>query len=211
MAQKSKRSRSKRAKLTEAEAREDGVIATVDLRVAKALQPYGDDPTIKALGKASDLADQPPLIAASALTLASGLILGKPWLARTGFRMLASHALATFVKTMVKDRVDRTRPKKVERKGEHEIAKGKSKDGEERSFPSGHSAGAVAVARAIVAENPGAAPVAYPLAGFAAGMQLPRKAHFLSDVVAGIVIGLVADRLVGAILSRGARNDSDAR
>lgn len=209
MAKKSKHSRSKRARLAEAEAKEDGVIATIDLRVAKKLHPYGESPVVEALGKASDLADQPPLVAASVLTLATGLALRKPSLTRTGARMLASHGLATLLKTLIKDRVDRTRPKKVEREGEHEIARGKSKDGEERSFPSGHSAGAAAVARAIVAENPGAAPIAYPLAGFAAGMQLPRKAHFLSDVVAGIAIGLIADRIIGWVMPK--RHGDDSR
>lgn len=202
MGKNANNSRSRQAKLAEAETKEDGHIATIDLKVARKLHPYSEMPVVEALGKASDLADQPPLIAASALTLVTGLVFRKPWLARTGIRMLASHGLATWFKTLVKDRIDRTRPRKVERDGEHEITKGKSKDGEERSFPSGHSAGAVAVARAIVAENAGAAPIAYPLAGFAAGMQLPRKAHFLSDVVAGIALGLAADWVVGAMLPR---------
>ncbi|WP_052761869.1 phosphatase PAP2 family protein [Aurantiacibacter luteus] len=180
----------------------EGLIASLDLTVVGALEPYCDHPAIKAVGKASELADQPPLIAASLATVAAGLLARRPRLARTGVRMLASHLLATGIKTLLKDNIDRPRPKKVEREGEHAVEPGKSKDGEERSFPSGHSAGATAVARSVVREYPGGAGAAYALAATASAIQVPRKAHFPSDVVVGVVIGLVSEALVELVLRR---------
>ena len=50
--------------------------------------------------------------------------------------------------------------------------------------------------------NPGAAPVAYPLAAAAALVQIPRKAHFASDVAVGVVIGLVAEAVSSRLLAR---------
>ena len=58
------------------------------------------------------------------------------------------------------------------------------------------------MARAVVREYPASAPVAYALSGAAALVQIPRKAHFPSDVALGIVIGLVSEKLV-ALAVRG--------
>ena len=196
-----KRRTTDRAKLRQA-ARGAGPVATLDLAIVEALDPWCDHPVVEALGEAAELADQPPLIAASASTLAAGLATRRPALARTGLRMIAAHGLATLLKTMVKDRIDRTRPHEVAKKGKHEIEPGRSKAGEKRSFPSGHSAGAVAVARAVVRGHPRAAPVAYPLAAVASAIQVPRKTHFPSDVLVGAAIGLVAEALVAAAFRR---------
>ena len=183
-------------------AQDQDPITRADIAVITALAPYSESLPVKAIGEASELADQPPLIAASLATMVAGIAVRNPRLFRTGMRMLASHALATGIKTVIKNNVDRTRPEKVEREGEHTIELGESKDGEERSFPSGHSAGAVAVARAVVREYPASAPAAYALSGAAALVQIPRKAHFPSDVALGIVIGLVSEKLV-SLAARG--------
>ena len=183
------------------EARRDANwLERVDLDVAEAAEPWGDHPLVEAIGKASDLADQPPLLAASLVTLGVGLAGGDRRLARTGGRMLAAFALATAVKTLVKDHVDRPRPEKVAREGEHEVEPGDSEDGEERSLPSGHSAGAFAVARAVAREYPAASVPAHLIAGSAALVQIPRKAHFPTDVLLGTLIGIGAEAVVGAIL-----------
>jgi membrane-associated phospholipid phosphatase len=183
-------------------AAEAGPIARIDIAVVEALEPWSRNPAVKAIGKASELADQPPLVTASAVTMLAGLLARRPGLARTGARMLAAHGLSTLLKTLLKDRIDRTRPREVVKKGEHQAKPGRSKASAKRSFPSGHSAGAAAVARAVVREAPGAAVLAYPLAATAAAIQVPRKAHFPSDVLVGVVIGIMAEALVAAAFAR---------
>jgi len=177
-----------------------GPITRADLKIVNAVEPIADTLPVKTIGKASELADQPPMIAASLATLLAGLGTGRPKLARTGLRMLASHALATGFKTLVKDRIDRPRPSKVAEEGKHDVEEGDSEDGDDRSLPSGHSAGATAGARAIVREYPGAAPVAYTASGLAMLVQIPRKAHFPSDIFVGFAMGLAAEAIIALVL-----------
>ena len=187
------------------EARRDAdAVTRADLAILQAVEPLADHPLIDAVGEAAELADQPPLIIASLATLATGLALRRPGLARAGIGMLGAHLAATGIKTLIKDKISRPRPDIVCEDGEHYLEKDDSdeNEGEEKSFPSGHSAGAVAVARALVREYPGAAPVAYPLAATAALIQIPRMSHFPSDVMAGSIIGLIAERLSSAVLRR---------
>ena len=188
-------------KLEEA-AEEVGAITRADLTIVRAAHPLGESVVGKALGEVSELTDQPPLVAASLTTLVVGLATRQPRIARTGLRMLLAHALATGIKTVIKDNFDRHRPRKVAEEGEAACEPGDSKEGDDRSLPSGHTAGAVAVARAIVRDNPGAAPIAYPIAATASLVQITRKAHFPTDVAAGLVVGLVAEALSSWAMDR---------
>ena len=183
-------------------AQREGPIAKADLKVIKAAEPYSDNPVVDAVGKVSELADQPPLIAASLATILGGIATGDRRLRRVGIRMLASHAVATGIKTVLKKNFNRTRPAKVEKEGKHDTQTEDSGKGEDHSFPSGHTAGAVAVARAVAADYPGGAPYAYGAAVTTALVQIPRKAHFPSDIVVGAIIGLAAEALVSAVLDR---------
>lgn len=58
------------------------------------------------------------------------------------------------------------------------------------SFPSGHAAAATAVAVTLVLAHPLAAPVALPLAGLVAHSRVALRVHHVSDVVAGVLLGL---------------------
>ena len=58
------------------------------------------------------------------------------------------------------------------------------------SFPSGHAAAAIAVAMTIVLAHPLAAPIALPLAGVVAHSRVALRVHHVSDVVAGVALGL---------------------
>lgn len=188
-------------KLEEA-AEEVGAITRADLAIVRAAHPLGETVVGKALGEVSELTDQPPLVAASLTTLVVGLATRQPRIARTGLRMLLAHALATGIKTVIKDNFDRYRPRKVAEEGEATLERGESKEGEDRSLPSGHSAGAVAVARAIVRDNPGAAPIAYPLAATASLVQITRKAHFPTDVALGVIVGLASEVISSRVMDR---------
>ena len=160
-----------------------------------------DRPLMKLFATLLEGADQPPLIAASAGTLAIGLLARRGDLARGGARMLASHLLATGAKLAVKHQFDRTRPSEAIEHG-HRFERGDEGGHAEKSFPSGHTAGAVAVARAAAHEIDGAAIPATLGAVVVAAGQAPAGNHYLSDVVAGAVIGWASEAVVGAVFDR---------
>lgn len=162
-------------------------------------EPYRDGLAFQAASKFSEMADQPEMRALSAALVGAGLIAGNERLARAGARLLAAHEVATFIKNMVKDNIDRPRPRSAGGAGARQPKPGRKHDKELTSFPSGHSAGAVAGALAFSREYPAARPVALMLAAVAAVVQVPRRAHYLSDVVAGVAIGIAAEALTNGI------------
>ena len=169
-------------------------IEDADIAIAHAAAPLRDTPPVKALGWLSELADQPPLMSICAATLVFGLITRNARLARTGARMLAAEMLATKIKSFVKHRVDRTRPHVEDEGGEYRMAPGSNHASEVNSFPSGHTAGAVAVARAIASDYPEHKLAATLVAGGVAAIQIPRSKHYLSDLAAGALVGVIAVR-----------------
>ena len=166
------------------------------MAVAAAVGSARASPLVRLLGAVSEIADQPPLIALSAGTMLVGLFTRNPRLAQAGGRALAAELVATAIKGAIKRRIDRTRPHVVLDGGAYTMEPGDSAAGEITSFPSGHTAGAVAVARAVARTYPDRAAAAYGAAAAAAVIQVPRAKHYPSDVAAGVVIGLAADWLV---------------
>lgn len=166
-------------------------VEQADLKVARVVGVRSDSDAGQWLGRFAELGDQPPMIALAALTTAAGMARRDERLARTGLRMLAAHAVATMGKLAIKDSIDRTRPGALNQKA-YRLKEGDSRDGQLRSMPSGHSAGVVAVAGALAPDYPGTIFPAAVAATSIAGAQLPSRNHFLSDVVAGVGIGLAA-------------------
>lgn len=163
-------------------------------RMTKALRLDGDGLVAALLAPVAKATDEPPLLALAVGTLVLGTVLRKPAMARTGTRMLASHLLATGMKTALKASVDRTRPN-VEDGGEH-LAKGSGTgDTDRNAFPSGHTAGAMAVARSVAHDVPAVAVPVQLAAGAAGAAQVPRGAHHVTDVAAGAAIGWLSERL----------------
>ena len=117
------------------------------------------------------MADQEPLFALSAAVGVVGWARGDKRMVRTALRMGLSEALATAIKTVIKRSVDRTRPRVLVERGEYMRGRGTHFESDYNSFPSGHSAGAIAIARSIVREYPDSAPYAYAGAG-AAGVWI---------------------------------------
>jgi membrane-associated phospholipid phosphatase len=173
------------------------VLLAADEAAAEAALPYQGSPAMEALGRFAELGDQPPLRILCAAVIAAGLAGGDRRLARTGVRMLVAHTLATLAKDFVKERVDRTRPSAKDKQGKDHVPKpGSDSSKEETSFPSGHSAGAAAVAWAVARDYPGLAAPAYAAGGALALAQIPRCAHYPTDVGAGLAIGIAAEAVV---------------
>lgn len=175
-------------------------IEQADVAVAEAAAEVQHHPVTKALGAASEIADQPPLFALSAIVIATGVLRRDRRLARTGMRMLAAEGLATAVKALIKHRISRTRPHKMLDDGRYEMRRGGPDEGPWNSFPSGHTAGAVAVSRAIVRDYPSRAVSAYGAAAAVAAIQIPRCAHYPTDIAAGAAIGWLSEWVVSRVL-----------
>ncbi len=172
-------------------------VLAADEAAAEAALPYQGSPAMEALGRFASLGDQPPLRTLCAALIAAGVAGGDRRLARAGVRMLVAHTLATLAKDFVKERVDRTRPRSKGEKGKDHVPKpGRDDSKEETSFPSGHSAGAAAVAWAFARDYPEYAGAAYAAGSALALAQIPRCAHYPTDVGAGLAIGIAADALV---------------
>lgn len=176
-------------------------IETVDLAVTEKVSRRRHHPVMRFLGTLSEAADQPQLATLCVLTIVTGLARGKRRMAVTGAQMLAAHALATGIKSAIKHRVDRTRPHVAFETGRYEMCEGEKRDGDACSFPSGHTAGAVAVAGVVAVRYPNLAVPASGLAAAASILQVPRAKHYPTDLAAGALIGVVSAGLALGALS----------
>jgi hypothetical protein len=178
-------------------------IERADLEVTRAVARHRREPIVRAAGEASDVGDQPPLRALCAGMIAIGLWRRDAKMAEAGARMLASHTLATAIKDIIKQRIERTRPDRALDKG-YRARRGRDRSHSVSSFPSGHTAGAVAVAEAAARHYPGMATPSRTAAAAIAAVQIPRCKHFVSDIAAGAAIGWVAAKAAGWVMDRAA-------
>lgn len=176
-------------------------IAAADKEVADALGEYSGEPPVRALSRFAKLGDQPELRLISGGVIAAGLLLGRGRLFRAGVRMLLAHEAATAAKDLIKARVDRTRPHSARSKADAEPRPGNSRAKRYRSFPSGHSAGSVAVAQAFAREYPQHRAAALTAAGVIAVGQIPKSAHYPTDVAAGALIGAATEAVIAGVWS----------
>ena len=154
---------------------------------------------VELLATASDVGDQPQLRLISGALIAAGVAARSPRLVRAGARMLLAHELATAAKNFVKRRVDRTRPRSADTRRQAKARPGRRTSKEVTSFPSGHTAGSVAVAQAFAREFPEYRAPAVAAAGLVALAQIPRCAHYPTDVGAGALIGGAAEALLAQV------------
>jgi hypothetical protein len=169
-------------------------VEKVDVAVTEAVAEQAERPWVRLLGQLSEVGDQPPLRVLTLGTAAVGLALRDPRLTRAGLRMFAAHTLATWTKNLVKHRVDRTRPD-VALENRYRMARGSSRDHDMTSFPSGHTAGALAVTQALARDYPVTRAAGLAFSAWVGAMQVPRCKHFASDVAAGALVGWAAERL----------------
>lgn len=173
-----------------------------DVELAARLAGRKDHPLMRALGAASEVGDQPPLLLLCGGLLAYGVLAGDRRATQAGGRMLAALLLATGVKAGLKRLVSRTRPNVLLDEGRYEVQPLGPDEGPWHSFPSGHTAGSVAVARAAARVYPEARWGAYAGAAAVALIQVPRGAHYPVDVAAGALVGLAAEAVVDEVARR---------
>jgi membrane-associated phospholipid phosphatase len=174
----------------------------LDDRARQLFEPYTDTKPVRALDLLSKAGDQPELRVIAGSLLLVGTLVGNDRLVRAGSRMLIAHEAATVVKDMIKTNIDRTRPRSANNRDAKKPKKGDRTAKEKTSFPSGHSAGAIAAARAFSREFPEYGPAAIGGAALVAALQVPRCAHYPTDVAAGLLIGLVVEGITNAVWDR---------
>lgn len=168
-----------------------------DHKITSEVNGERDSWPVRLIGAASEIGDQPQMRIICAATVADGIARRDLHLTSTGFRMLTAHTLATWAKSRIKAVVNRRRPKDGD---DPRMREGDSDSHEENSFPSGHSAGAVAVGEAIARAYPDHAAAARGAALSVSVVQVPRGTHYAGDVLAGIAIGLIAERISNAAI-----------
>lgn len=127
------------------------------------------------------IGETPTLLGAAATIYAVGRLKDEPKVSHVGMDLLRSLAIAEGLTQALKYTVRRERP---DHSGHN-------------SFPSGHSSGTFAFATALERHLGwrGAAP-AYLLSSYVAASRLHENRHFLSDVVFGAAVGIIAGRTV---------------
>ena len=113
-------------------------------------------------------------------TYAVGRLTRSPRMAQFGSELFRAQVLTQATVQAVKFGAGRQRP-----------------DGTSQSFPSGHSAAAFATATVIHHEFGWKAGIpAYAVAGFVASSRVQMRRHYISDVIAGATVGILAGRSV---------------
>lgn len=171
-------------------------LVTLDGAIAEALAPYSDLPAMRAIGFIGKQGDQPQMLSLSGLVLSAGLFRGNRQVIEAGARMTGAHLLATGAKHLIKRRVDRRRPPSDGSDAKATPRLGRRSDKAWTSFPSGHTAGAVAVALGMARAFPQHRGKALGAAAVVSIAQLCKQSHYLTDVAAGIAIGVAAEAAV---------------
>lgn len=190
----------------EAKGNEEGLSAAAaaveqaDVALGKELALDRKDPVAKAASAAGTLGDQGPLYALGASLVVLGLAARRGRLATAGVSMLAAVGAADAGKSLTKRFVKRTRPHVLLEEGRYAAEEGGSKRREEQSFPSGHVAGCVAAAGAVTRIFPESRPWPHVAAAGIGVTRLLKGAHWPLDILAGAIIGVIAELATSALL-----------
>lgn len=148
------------------------------------------------LAQLSDVGDRlgkgESLIIVSLVTLAVGFGLKEAVWKAAGWQSLLAHGLAGLFSNLMKHLIGRPRPKFMHA-GTVEFSpiSGSGWD----SFPSGHAAASFAVATVFAVRFPKARWMILAVAGAIAVSRALRGSHFLTDIVAGAVIGYLVGNI----------------
>ena len=179
-----------------------GCCEAADIALAVTLAQAKDGSSLRILAAMGEVGGWKSLLALSLGTLAWGWAAKDPRLASAGKSMLGAGVLAGLIKTTTKHMVHRTRPNVLMDEGFYVKGWLGPDEGPWQSFPSGHAAVSVAVARAVGRAYPEVRAVAYGGAAAVGFIQVLRGAHFPSDVIAGALIGVVAEAVTNTLSAR---------
>lgn len=177
-------------------------VEQADVEVSRSISGWRDSAPVQALGWFGKMSDQPPLYAFVGGVAAAALIRRDGKLLRTSARMLAAHWLGIQAKNAAKGAVDRTRPHMLIEEGRYEAGKGTRSEKAFSSFPSGHTVGALAIARAIMRDYPEHAAAGYAATVATAFARVAECDHFASDTAAGAAIGFASEAVASAVFDR---------
>jgi undecaprenyl-diphosphatase len=135
----------------------------------------------------------------SAGLLAVGWWLSRRNLMEAGWQSLIAHGTVALLVTVLKHIVGRPRPKFNHAGG---VQLWPSMDNGFDSFPSGHAAASFAVAAVLARRYPSAGWLWYGAAAFVAFSRILRGSHFVTDVMAGAIVGFVAGWIISRPLER---------
>ena len=173
-----------------------------DVRAIETLRPLLQRRETRLLGQLGQLGNEPPLLLFSAGLFVGGWWARRPILQRAAVRMALAHLFSIGFKEWGKNHVDRSRPDEQLKEGRYRMAWGHSRDPALRSFPSGHTAGALAVARAFSRDVPLHGKPALIAAGLIGALQVVRRAHYPGDVVVGAIGGAICERIATFLVDR---------
>ena len=128
------------------------------------------------------------LAAISGLFVVAGYARANEAWRQTGVRGWIAHAVTAVLVQALKHGIGRPRPR-LHR--DEEFFTGPSLESGLDAFPSGHASASFAVAAVVARCHPTLAWPAYGLAGFVSATRVFRGSHFVSDALAGAVLGLV--------------------
>jgi membrane-associated phospholipid phosphatase len=139
------------------------------------------------------------LVAVSLCLLACGWFGGRKQWMQAGMESLLAHGCVGLLVNGLKHLIGRPRPR-LTHSGEWQWWP--SWDSGLDSFPSGHTSATFAVVTVLARHWPGAAWIGYGLATWVAMSRVWRGSHFATDVVAGMVAGVVVGSVFAAPLGR---------
>ncbi|MEW5913865.1 MAG: phosphatase PAP2 family protein [Thermodesulfobacteriota bacterium] len=167
-----------------------------DAAAARAVRSLGDNPVLKDWGTAAYwLGLGGVQIAFCVLLALIGWLRRRPSLRRLGFLGLAAVVVSGLATQVFKHLVGRPRPRLHQ-----PIWQGlmPTFDSDWHSFPSGHAATSFALAAVLASRYPDWGFLFYGLAVFVACGRLLSGSHYLSDTLAGAVLGLMVGWLLAA-------------
>jgi len=161
----------------------------LDKTALKLFKPFARTAPGKVIDSLCKVSDQPELRALCAVLFTLGVVRLDRRMVRASVRMLVAHEAANFIKDTIKRRVDRRRPRNEGSGQAAKPRKGRDTSKAMTSFPSGHSAGGMAVACAYASVYPERAVPAVAAAAALSASRVVVAAHYPSDVAAGTALG----------------------